>query len=166
MSSSCYEPQLSFALVRDRTFLHQVSWPRGRNPIVTITHRYVVEVVPRTISGCHSVRSGDIAGLRAVGLWVSDVSVLHNLPINRGISQIPQCIWQISHDAPFCNRNVHTCAHFCCKWCIVVYKNGTLCGLLDGSIGQIGRWSIATTRSLWVSSVYHCCHLSYLWYNN
>ena len=27
---------------------------------------------------------------------------------NRPISQIPQCIRQISHNAPFCNRNVHT----------------------------------------------------------
>ena len=42
-------------------------------------------------------------------------------------AQIPQCIRQISHNAPLRNRNVHTCAHFCCKkvhcgmryWCIV-----------------------------------------------
>ena len=35
--------------------------------------------------------------------------------------------WYISHKAPFCNRNVHMCAHFCYKvvhcgifvWCIV-----------------------------------------------
>ena len=48
-------------------------------------------------------------------------------PHNRPISQIPQCIWQISHNAPFWNRNVHTCAHFCYKmvhcgiwdWCIM-----------------------------------------------
>ena len=46
---------------------------------------------------------------------------------NRPISQISQCIGQISHNTPFCNRNVHTCAHFCYKmvicgiwdWCIV-----------------------------------------------
>ena len=34
---------------------------------------------------------------------------------NWPISQIPQCIRQISHNATFCNRNVHTCAHFCYK---------------------------------------------------
>ena len=28
---------------------------------------------------------------------------------NRPSSQIPQCIRQISHNAPLCNRNVHTC---------------------------------------------------------
>ena len=47
--------------------------------------------------------------------------------LNRPISQIPKYTKQISHDAPFCNRNVHTYAHFCCKmthcgiwdWCIV-----------------------------------------------
>ena len=30
-------------------------------------------------------------------------------------SQIPQGIRQISHSTPFCNKNVHTCAHFCYK---------------------------------------------------
>ena len=43
------------------------------------------------------------------------------------ISQIPQCIRQISHNAPFCNRNIS--AHFCFKMvycgifveCIVVF---------------------------------------------
>ena len=30
-------------------------------------------------------------------------------------AHIPQCIRQISHNAPFCNRNAHTCAHFCYK---------------------------------------------------
>ena len=34
---------------------------------------------------------------------------------NRPISQISQYIRQISHNAPFCNRNVHMCAHFCYK---------------------------------------------------
>ena len=46
---------------------------------------------------------------------------------NRPISQIPKCIRQISHNALFCNRNMHRCAHFCYKmvpcgiwdWCIV-----------------------------------------------
>ena len=37
--------------------------------------------------------------------WITDC--------NRPISQIPQCLGQTSHDAPFCNRNVHTCTHFC-----------------------------------------------------
>ena len=35
---------------------------------------------------------------------------------NRPISQIPGCICAIiSHNASFCNRNVHMCAHFCYK---------------------------------------------------
>ena len=54
---------------------------------------------------------------------------------NRPISQIPQCISQISHNAPFCNRNVHTCAHFCYKmvhcgiwdWCIVGFVQQVYC---------------------------------------
>ena len=42
-------------------------------------------------------------------------------------SQVPQCTSPISHDAPFCNRTVHMCSHFCYKmvhcgkffWCTV-----------------------------------------------
>ena len=52
---------------------------------------------------------------------------LNRFPQNRPVSQIPQCTSPISHNAPFCNRNVHICAHFCYKmvhcvifvWCIV-----------------------------------------------
>ena len=54
------------------------------------------------------------------------------------IPQTLQCIRHIFHNTPFCNRNAHTCAHFCYKmvhcgiwdWCIVgcvqqVYWNRT-----------------------------------------
>ena len=34
---------------------------------------------------------------------------------NKPISQVPQCIRKISNNASLCNRNVHTCAHFCHK---------------------------------------------------
>ena len=59
----------------------------------------------------------------------SNTKIQGNWYPNRPISQIPQCIRQISHNARPCNRNVHTCAHFCCKmvhrgifvWCIVGY---------------------------------------------
>ena len=45
----------------------------------------------------------------------------------RPVSQIPECIEQTFHNALFCNRNVHTSAHFfhkmvhcgICDWCIV-----------------------------------------------
>ena len=58
-------------------------------------------------------------------LWLH--VVIPGLAINWSISQIPQCISSISHNAPFCNWNVHMCAHFCYKmehfgifnWCIV-----------------------------------------------
>ena len=39
----------------------------------------------------------------------------HYVTANRPISEIPQCIRQLSHNVPFCNRNMHTCAHFCYK---------------------------------------------------
>ena len=40
-------------------------------------------------------------------------------------------IRHISHNAPFGNRNVHTCAHFCYK---MVY-----CGIWDGCIVRFGQ---------------------------
>ena len=51
---------------------------------------------------------------------------------NRPISQIPQCTSPISHNASFCNRNVHTCAHFCYK---MVH-----CGIFDWCIVGFVRW--------------------------
>ena len=44
--------------------------------------------------------------------------------------QIPQCIWMISHNESFCNRNVHISVT---KWCIVGYGTGVWWGLWDWS---------------------------------
>ena len=56
---------------------------------------------------------------------------------NRSISQIPQWIRQISHNAPFYKRNMHTCDHFCYK---MVY-----CGIWDlyvvGFVQQVYAWT-------------------------
>ena len=68
------------------------------------------------------------------------------MPSNRPISQIPQCIRLISHNAPFCNRNVHTCAHCCNRivhcgiwnWCIV------------GSVREV-YWHIYSSSGFMVS---------------
>ena len=48
--------------------------------------------------------------------------------------QIPWCTSLIFHNAPCCNRNVHMCAHFCYKWCIVGYSSDALWDLCVGSI--------------------------------
>ena len=53
---------------------------------------------------------------------------------NRSISQVSQCIRQMSHNAPFCNRNVHISVT---KWCIVGYGTGALWDLCDRSIHPI-----------------------------
>ena len=60
-------------------------------------------------------------------------SFLNHLP-NRPVSQIPQCTCVISHNAIFCNRNVHMCAHFCYKMlhCGIFVK--CIVGLWDGFI--------------------------------
>ena len=65
--------------------------------------------------------------------------VLNN---NRTVAQIAQCTNPISHNAPFCNRNVHICAHFYYKmmhcgifvWCIMGYLSDASWDLWDGSI--------------------------------
>ena len=35
---------------------------------------------------------------------------------SKPVAQIPQCTSPISHNAPFCNRNVYMYAHFCYTW--------------------------------------------------
>ena len=52
---------------------------------------------------------------------------------NRPISQILECICAISHNAPFCNRNVHISVT---KWYIVGYGTDAFWDLWDGSISH------------------------------
>ena len=56
---------------------------------------------------------------------------------NRPVAQIPQCTSPISHNASFCNRNVHMCAHFCVK---MVH-----CGIFVKCI--VGLWLVAASWS-------------------
>ena len=54
-------------------------------------------------------------------------------PLPPHSSQISQSIRQISHNAPFCDRNVHTCAHFCHK---MVH-----CGIWGGALRDLSNTS-------------------------
>ena len=53
---------------------------------------------------------------------------------NTHVAQIPQCMGLISHNALFCNRNVHMCGHFCYKtvhygtfiWWFVAFLDGSI----------------------------------------
>ena len=63
----------------------------------------------------------------------------------RAISQIPQCIRQISHNAPFCNRNVHMCAHFC-------YKLWDLCNIQSYPNNTKGGVQWHFTEACWTST--------------
>ena len=59
--------------------------------------------------------------------------------INRPISQIPQCIKQLSHNAPFCNI-VHISVT---KWCIVGYGTDALWDLWDWLLMErVFPWSL------------------------
>ena len=53
-----------------------------------------------------------VRGVRYMPFYVLMILyTVHNRPMVR----IPQCTGRISHKAPICNRNVHTCAYFCYK---------------------------------------------------
>ena len=60
-------------------------------------------------------------------------------PWNRPAVQIPQCTSPISHNAPFCNKNVHI---FVTKWCIVGYFPK------DCGISELGLLSLAWSMPL------------------
>ena len=82
------------------------------HPFVTrMTHTFVIVKVILTFA-------------MYTGRTLAFVKVWKNNAIDP-ISQIPQCIWQVSNNAPFCDRNVHACAHFfykmvhCGIWCTV-----------------------------------------------
>ena len=92
---------------------------------------------------------------------------------NRPISQIPECTCAISHNATFCNRNVHTCAHFCYKmlhcgifvWCIVgfvrlvywVAQSRTACiyqlTTLNCHRCYLTNWNLIDVSCLWYVAV-------------
>ena len=80
---------------------------------------------------------------------------------NRLISQIPQCISPISHNATLCNRNVHISVT---KWCIVGYFSDALWDLWDGSIGFLrflslnpGQWQKKKTTCLFSFKIAFLC---------
>ena len=86
-------------------------------------------------SGLHTNYEIDYWGVQpycnhVTPLWYAKLSHEYRiLPSHRLVAQIPQCSSPISHNAPFCNRNVHMCAHFYYKmehygifvYCIIVF---------------------------------------------
>ena len=72
----------------------------------------------------------------------------------RLVSQIRKCLRQISHNAAFCNRNVHTFAHFLYKmlhcgiwdWCIDM--NWCIVGLWIWSVAVDMWYHVITDRSI------------------
>ena len=66
---------------------------------------------------------------------IDTARVTRPIGCNRIVIHIPQFTSPISHNAPLCNRNVHTCTHFCYKvvhcgifvWCIVGFVGWLYC---------------------------------------
>ena len=71
--------------------------------------------------------------------------IIDGASFSRPIWQIPQRIRQISHDAPFCNRNVHMCVH-------ISVTNGVLwdIGLVYCWICELSLlFSYTSSNTLW-----------------
>ena len=50
---------------------------------------------------------------------------IHNAPDKYPTMRILKCIMQLSHNASYCNRNVHTCAHYKIEMCTCVHISVT-----------------------------------------
>ena len=83
--------------------------------------------------------------------WSAIDDVMKSLSVSRPTVQIPQCIRQISHNVPFCNRNVHTCAHFCYK---MVH-----CGIWDWCIMGFVKQIFRAAKCYWSAVVCYGNHL-------
>ena len=80
--------------------------------------------------------------------------------LNRSAAQIPQCVSPVSHNAPFCNRNVHMCAHFCYKmvhcgifvWCIMGFVLWLHCYKMISALNLNQEWNLWVR---WVQGAWH-----------
>ena len=93
---------------------------------------------------------------RVNGSLCRRASHISHYSLDRPISQIPQCTSPLSHNAPPCNKDVRTCAHFCYKvvqcgigdWCIVGFVRWTYRQCIVRPWGKYGMfyeykiWSI------------------------
>ena len=98
-------------LTDDKSALVQVmAWCRQA------TSHYLSQCWPR------SMASNGVTRPQWVNAYSMRIARIEIDQIWRRISQFPLCTTQISHNTPFCNRNVHTCAHLghgIWDWCIV-----------------------------------------------
>ena len=96
-------------------------------------------------------------------VWVKGILALYTSHY-RPVAQIPQCTSPLSHNAPFCHRNVHMCAHFCYKmvhrgtlaWCIVGYMRWVYWPELSLIPAFVGNISIIKASFLHFASVWYC----------
>ena len=64
-------------------------------------------------------------------LMGSGLCMWSTIVTHRPVSQIPQCTSPTPHNASFCNKNVHMCAHFCYK--MVHCRMRDICLMLCGN---------------------------------
>ena len=76
-----------------------------------------------------------------IGHYIFNENVyLKNINQYRPVAQIPQCTSPMSHNATFCNRNVHICAHFCYKMMHCVMRCGICEMVLFSEHRMISLW--------------------------
>ena len=84
--------------------------------------------------------------------WHGNAFYITGLSI-RPIAPIPQCTSPISHNALFCNRNVHLCAHFCYK-----FLHCGMFRLLHYGICEMGPIETETEMSSFWWNFHHWLH--------
>ena len=100
-------------------------WPRSPMPY-GITRPEWVNSSPHGQNGCRFIQHW-VSYCPYHLLWIM-WKLFQKVVCNKHVSQFPQCIGHISHNALFCNRNVHVCAHFCYE---MVHYGICRIGLLD-----------------------------------
>ena len=82
----------------------------------------------------------------SIWLWGDSPELVLNTDVLWSIAKIPQYFSPIPHNAPFCNRNVHMCVHFCYRMVHYGIWDDVLWCLCNRSIGPMdtlfsGIWS-------------------------
>ena len=127
----CWRPYVNLKLSTAKTITSlwkQHKWAQVlTNNCFTLTpldtsHQYLLKLgvlqyfqrrwsIPKVLpNACFNKQPCTLISSLAQAPCLSRKSVIH-----WPVAQIPQFSNPISHNAPFCNRNVHMCAHFCYK---------------------------------------------------
>ena len=128
--------------------IHLIARPLGRDMACNLWFDNLIYILFQSAQCCMKYRvilDRVVMALNRSNSNSNDSNDTNRALVNRGkhhtfallISQIPQCSRQLSHNAPFCNRNAYACALSCYRmvhcgmwnWCIVGFMQQAYCDL-------------------------------------